>query len=497
MTPPAHQTTVGWITARSSGGQMSPMYETLIGTNPLTRAYEPMLATEWELSKDGMTFRFKLRKGVPFHTGKPFTARDVVSSWERMTGQDSVHSAVDFWRKLLKSKDDFEIVNDHEIVLRLTVPGLLIPYFSSFPQGNYIYSKDQWEATGGTTKGYLNNPTGTGPFRFKEFKEGQYILFEALDNHWRKVPEFKELQIFYVPEAATRLAQLLAKEVAISEVDRALRSKVTEAGMKVESATLPGLSAHIFFGGTQLPPKRVEGPLSNKLVRQALNLAFDRKKIQETIFTGDGELAMVSVAHSQDEAFNPQWKLYPYDPQKAKELLAQAGYPNGFSMELWTTRFPGAPELPDVAEAAATMWKQIGVNVKIVDSEFAVLRSKYTTSAWTGTQGWTMRISADPSFRLIDGLHTSPGVGAGVVHAFEDPFIDESWKKYLKSIDLVERRQLLQQMANFIYDNYASVPILWLSGLAGIDPKVVAEYKCDFEIMGPTRCHEYTKAVRK
>jgi len=346
FTPPAQQTTVGWISARSSGGQMSPMYETLIGTDQITRAPYPMLATEWELSKDAKTFRFKLRKGVPFHTGKEFTAKDVVSSWERMTGPDSIHSAIDAWKKFVKSKDDFEIVNDQEIVLHLGIPGILVPYFSSFPQGNYMYSKDQWEATGGTLKGYFDKPTGTGPFRFREFKEGQYILFEALDKHWRKVPDFKELQIFYVPEASTRLAMLLAGEAHISEVDRSLKPEILKRGMKVEAATLPGLSTQIIFGGNHLPDKRVEGPLSNKLVRQALNLAFDGKKVQATIFAGDGDPMFLMGVHQKDEAFNPAWKLPTYDPKKAKELLAQAGYPNGFELELWVARYPGRQNYP-------------------------------------------------------------------------------------------------------------------------------------------------------
>jgi ABC-type transport system substrate-binding protein len=456
-----------------------------------------MLATEWELSKDAKTFRFKLRKGVPFHTGKEFTAKDVVSSYERMTGPDSVHSAIDAWKKFLKTKDDFEIVNDHEIVLHLGIPGILVPYFSMFPQGNYMYSKDQWEATGGTLRGYFDKPTGTGPFRFREFKEGQHILFEAVDKHWRKVPDFKELQIFYVPEASTRLAMLLAGEAHISEVDRSLKPEILKRGMKVEAGTLPGISTQIIFGGNHLPDKRVEGPLSNKLVRQALNLAFDGKKVHETIFAGDGEPMFLMGVHHKDEAFNPAWKLPVYDPAKAKALLAQAGYPNGFDLELWVARYPGAPELPEVGEAAATMWHDIGVRTKIVDSEFGKIRERYRGRSWTGSQAYTFRGSADPSFRLIDAFYTSPGVGAGVLYVYEDPFLDGRWKKFLNSIDLAERGQILREMGDFIYDATPSIPLLWMSGLAGINPAVVVDYKCDFEIMGPTRCHEYTKAVRK
>ncbi len=496
-TAPAHQTTVAWLGPRSNSGQFASMYEALISNNELTNALEPMLATGWELSKDGMSVRFKLRRGVPFHTGKEFTAKDVVFSWERVTGQDSVHSSVGNWKAFIKSKADFEIVNDYEIIYHTAIPGLLVPYYSTHIQAFLMYSKDQWDSVGGTTKAYADKPTGTGPFRFKELKEGQHILFEAVDNHWRKAPEFNELQILYVPEAATRLAQLLAGEVQIAEIDRSLKKEILSRGMKVEPGTLPGLQVGILFGGNQGPDRRVPGPLSNKLVRQALNLATDRKLIQETIFGGDGVLVPVWHYLPHDEATNPAWKLYPYDSAKAKEAMVQAGYPNGFTMDLWTTRFPGAPEMPELAEALATMWKPIGVNVKIVDSEFAVIRSRYQASKMTATDAWTMRSSAEPSFRGVDFWFTSPGVGGGGGWAFEDPFVNERWTKFVNSIDPAQRRQLQTDIGQYLYDNYASIPILGLSGLAGINPKLIVEYKCNTEALGPTRCHEYTKAVRK
>jgi ABC-type transport system substrate-binding protein len=398
---------------------------------------------------------------------------------------------------MIKSKKDFEIVDDYEIVYHFTTPGFEAPFFSSESKGGHIYSKDQWDATGGTTKGYADNPTGTGPFRFTEFREGQYILFEALDRHWRKVPDFKELQIFYVQESATRLAQLLAEEVHISEIDRALKAEVLTQGMKVEPSTLPGIQVGIFFGGNHLPDKKVEGPLSNPLVRQALNLAFDRKQIQETIFGGEGQLQEHVSVHPTDEVFDPAWKVYPYDPAKAKELMIQAGYPNGFSIELWTAVYPGAPELPVVAEATATMWKQLGVNVKIVESEFGKIRDIYRSRSFTGTQAFTFRGGFNPAFQQLQAHHVSPAVAGGPLHTYEDPFLDAHFRKFLDSKNIGERNQLLREMADFTYKNYANVPLLWLSGLAGINPKVVVEYKCSTGAYGPVRCHEYTQAVRR
>ena len=143
------------------------------------------------------------------------------------------------------------------------------------------------------------------------------------------------------------------------------------------------------------------------------------------------------------------------------------------------------------------MWKQIGVDVKIVDSEFSKLRERYRGRSWTGNQAWTQRAAGDPAFWNFDAFFTSPGVGGGVVFAFNDPFIDERWKQFVGSIDPLVRQRALQDIGDFVYNNYATVPLLWLGGLAGIDPKVVAEYKCDTEGSGPAKCHEYTKAVRK
>ena len=186
-TPPAEQLTMQYLGALSSGGFLQPMYEYLVWTDRFTAELKPeMLASQWEMAPDGKAWRFKLRKGIPFHSGTQFTARDVVFSWELMASKEARGTNSGRWRGLVKSKDAFEIVNDHEMVFNLARPEVELPFFLSDIQDFQIASKEYWDKVG--ADGYRKSPVGTGPFKFKEFKEGQYILYERVENHWRKTP---------------------------------------------------------------------------------------------------------------------------------------------------------------------------------------------------------------------------------------------------------------------------------------------------------------------
>ena len=214
MVPPGHQVTMMYRTFQSSTGPQKAMYEHLIYKDRYSGEFtNEQLATEWSLTPDGTTWSAKLRQGIPFHstdswTGTEFTAKDVIQTVQTLARDDSLASA-SIWRDLGVADSNFEIANDHEITWNLDKPEPLIDFWMAEEWVAGIISKDYWDDRG--PDGYHDHPIGTGPFQFVEIVIDSHILHERVEDHWRKTPEFHELQFFYVKEDSTRLAMLLSQ----------------------------------------------------------------------------------------------------------------------------------------------------------------------------------------------------------------------------------------------------------------------------------------------
>ena len=172
-----------------------------------------MLATGWEVSSDLKDWTFDLRKGVQWHRGfGEVTTADVVHSIERHTREESISADAKFWRESVI--DNIEVVDDYQIVYHLPQPKLDIPEISITHRHTWILNKAHFDVEG--QEGIESNPVGTGPYQFVERVGGAYVLYERVPyQHWRKTPDFPELQIFFVKEQSTRLAMLLAGEADI------------------------------------------------------------------------------------------------------------------------------------------------------------------------------------------------------------------------------------------------------------------------------------------
>ncbi|HEY4201432.1 MAG TPA: ABC transporter substrate-binding protein [Devosiaceae bacterium] len=487
VTPPATQATLGFMTETEGSGPLQPMYEFLTMSDRFTGAIGPNLASEWQSSADAKQWHLKLRPDVTFHNGKPFTAQDVVKSWELLTLEDSRATTASYFRKLIASADSFEIVNDHEIVFHLERAEPELPYYLSQAQGFIIYSKDYWDSVG--RDGYAANPIGTGPFKFVEFRVDQYILYNRVENHWRQTPEFAELQIMYMPEDATRLAALLAGEVHIAEISRSLQNQAVARGKQIVTSTRPAASISARFGGNYLNPKGEPGPLANKLVRQAMNLAVNRDEINQQIFGGRGTPAAVEGFQSTDPEFDPAWTPYPFDPDQAKALLTQAGYANGFSFDMTVVTPTGFPELPTVVEAMGIYFTNIGLSPNLVQMEFADQNNRQRAADFYNTL-YSGRNSVRPLFRAMEYFSSK-----GIYHFFEDPYLEQRVDSFAKSLDPKERSGLIKEVGDFLYKNYADISLLNLYAEIAVDPTVVAEYKADIGAFGASIGHEYTKAA--
>ncbi|MFN0073083.1 MAG: ABC transporter substrate-binding protein, partial [Chloroflexota bacterium] len=208
---------------------MRPMYEYLIGLDPETGKAIPQLATEWALEPDNLSFRFKLRRGVPFHGGHgEFTAKDVVFTWQDVIKPDTFASNAPYWRGVLK---DVEIVNDYEVIFRLTRPdGTFLDLISESESGFEIRSKAHADVAGDPSM--QDKPlAGTGPYQFKERSQAQYLRYEKVPyQHWRATPDFPEFEFRFRTESSTRFAALQAGEVQLASLPEDLLQQAEGRG---------------------------------------------------------------------------------------------------------------------------------------------------------------------------------------------------------------------------------------------------------------------------
>ena len=261
VAPLGWDTNFTWLQSRSGMLDKRPALEYLVGIDRNTGAYIPELAEKWEMSPDGKDWKITLRKGVQFHENwGPFTAKDVRHAVFLITQPESIQTDGGLWRGFMgitkndsgaeaakKVEQGVEIVDDHTVIFHLKQAA---PEFVENISANadlVMESKARWDAGGKEL--YGQKVVGTGPFEFVERKVGSYVLYKRVENHWRKTPEVKELEFRWVPEGVTRLATLMAEEVHISDVDRALQRDAVAKGMKVIPSKLHSMQHHWSLGG--------------------------------------------------------------------------------------------------------------------------------------------------------------------------------------------------------------------------------------------------------
>jgi peptide/nickel transport system substrate-binding protein len=484
-----------WTIARPEHLQYDPFLETLLDVDPKTGEYIPGLAEKWQASPDQKEWTFFLRKGVQFHYGfGEFTAKDVVHSHSLMLRPDATATLVGIWQAV----EEVKVVNDHQVVLRMKRPMSLIPYAASRAGDFRMVSKEQWDKEG--LEGFEKRPAGTGSYRYVGRQTGVSVTYERVDNHWGEKPDFKELEIRLVPEETTRFAMLMSGEAHIVDLSRELQKDAVSKGMKIVSSSQPVDWMTVYFGGQYYMPgdpkfeKNV--PWTNKKVRQALNMAVNRAEILATIFAGKGTLAYVSGWLPISEGWNPEWEKrfeqqYGYNPAKAKALLKEAGYPNGFKMKFLAFVNPGESEGPQVADAMGIYFKDVGIDAEIEVIDWARIRDMFRNKtiqcciwpniiSWRPVEDW-MRIA-----------YYSKGTG----HIFEDEFIEKNYLALTQTVNPEERQRLARAVGDHVYDEFADIPLIWFYNEVAVNPKVVADWQYPGIGAGRSTHFQTLKAVK-
>ena len=314
----------------------------------------PSLAESWTVSPDGLTYEFVVRSGVKFHNGDPVTADDVKFSFERYKGGGA---------KLLKDRvKEVQVVDARRVRFQLKEawPDFMTFYGTTATGAGWVVPRKYVEKVG--EEGFKKAPIGAGPYRFVSVSPGIELVLEAFEGYWRKAPSVKRLILKSVPDETTRAAALKRGEVDIAYF---LNGPVAEDVRRTPGLRLMAVRTNAVFFldfAEQWDPK---SPWHEQRLRLAASLAIDRKAINEAEALGSSGLTGNIVPRHMEFALpiDP----HPYDPKRAKQLLAEAGYPNGFDGGDLT---PNPPYF-SMAEAVSTNLGAVGIRTRVRTMERA------------------------------------------------------------------------------------------------------------------------------
>jgi peptide/nickel transport system substrate-binding protein len=413
--------------------------------------YTPSLAESFTQSKDGLTYEFVIRKGARFHNGEPVTAADVKFSFERYKG-----SGV----KILKERvREVQVVDPGRVRFHLKEPwpDFMAFYGTTATGAAWIVPRAYVEKVG--EDGFKKAPIGAGPYRFVSFNPGVELVMEAFEGYWRKVPNVKRLVLRSMPEETTRAAALKNGEVDIAYL---LTGPVAEdvrrsPGLKLVSRAV---APSVFW--LDLPDQwDPKSPWHDRRVRQAASLAIDRQALNqaETLGFSKPTGSLIPGALEFSKFFEPD----PYDPAKARQLLAEAGHPNGFDAG---DLYPWPPYF-SMGEALAGYLQAVGIRTKVRTMERAALTTAWRERKLKNVIVGITGAGSNASTRLEAYVSKGGAYTSGVIPEVEDLF-----QRQVRELDVKKREALLHQIQQILHDRVTHIPIYELAFIWGVGPRV-------------------------
>jgi peptide/nickel transport system substrate-binding protein len=463
----------------------APLYDALVGFDIEEGGIGPGVAERWEISEDGTSWTFYLREGLQFHNGEALTAEDVKFSIERIMSDESITAQASAFRRIIK---DIEVVDD--LTVRFKTDGIQVYFPTLFSRAIFhdgtIMPKDYFEEVG--ADGFRQNPVGSGPWKFVRSVPGDFVEFEAVEHdHWRGKPKFKRLIIMQVPEQSTRMAMVRSGEAAIASITPEAIGEVRSAGLKLVSVPATAQAVYQFWG--MYRDEVADSPLNDARVREALSLAIDRQAIIEHIMEGEARMPLpfATFGYSLDMDVD-RWRQWSeealrYDPERAKELLAEAGHGDGFTLSFANTYLPGTPWMVDVGLVIADFWQQVGVNVELENYEWGAFRTMTLgdQSQLVGRASM-FRTAGRPIATTRYHVSYHPEGTQHLIGVPED--CDEVCQEYVKLNEAVEverddakRAELTDRMIELTNDTWMVVPILEAMGYWAINPELVGAFE--------------------
>ncbi|MDX1654737.1 MAG: ABC transporter substrate-binding protein, partial [Candidatus Competibacteraceae bacterium] len=378
------------------------VYDRLVMFQRGTTDIVPGLAESWEVSEDGTEYTFNLRKGVQFQDTRWFTptrefnADDVLYSFGRMWNEDhpwhEVGGSYEYFNSMGMGDliESIEKVDDYTIRFKLTRPEA--PFIANMAMDfASILSKEYADQLMEQGKPEMMNqqPVGTGPFKMVNYQKDAVIRYQAHPEYWQGTAPIDNLVFSITPDASVRYAKLKAGECHVMPYPNPADLEQMRQDEDIKLLEKEGLNVGYLGFNTE------KEPFDNQQVRQALNLAIDKQAIIDAVFQGAGKVAKNPLPPTI-WSYNEHIKDYPYDPEKARQLLKEAGYGDGFKTDIWAmpVQRPYNPNARRMAEMIQADWKNVGVDAEVVSYEWGeyLKRTKEgehetVLLGWTGDNG--------------------------------------------------------------------------------------------------------------
>jgi peptide/nickel transport system substrate-binding protein len=408
------------------------------------------LAESWTASKDGLSYDFIIRKGVKFHNGDPVTAEDVKFTFERYKGASA---------KLLKDKvKEIQTVapNHVRFVLKEPWPDFMAFYGTSATGAAWIVPKKYIEKVG--EDGFRKAPIGAGPYKVVSINPGIELKLEAFADYWRKKPAVKYLIMKSIPDESTRAAAVKTGEVDLAYLfgGPIAQDLKRTPGITIKAPLLYGMYWLDFLD--QWDPK---SPWHDRRVRLAASLAIDRNAINQAEMLGLGKATGAFVPPQFDFALPVEPP--PFDPKRAKQLLAEAGYPSGFEGGDLTP----LPPYTSLAEEVGNFLGEIGIRVSVRNMERATFLTNWHDKKLKGLLIGATGAGGNAAARL------EPFLTKGGLYAYGSlPEVDDLFQRQAKELDRKTREGLLHQMQKVVTDQVLVAPIFQQGFLCGVGPRI-------------------------
>lgn len=440
---------------------LNHFYDPLIGRTPDGDTI-PGLLTSWEpVNEEQTKWRLTLREGVTFHNGEPWTAEVLKFNFQRLKTNESVTI-----QQYVNGVDDEEVVDDHTLDISISVPMSLLE--SGFIQVSIVpmqYLEEMGDAE------LAANPVGTGPYRFVEWLKDEHIRLEAYEDYWGGLPSVRKGLIRTIPEAPSRVAALVSgevdviREVSVYDIERIEQNDSTQV------ATRPGARVWNLkmdtARATDSPGIEGDNPFVIREVREAVYRAINVEELVNSIFLGNGDPAG-QLSAPFIFGHNPDIDRLSYDPERSKQLLAEAGFEDGF-----TVRFDVDANQAIVGEAIAGYLSDVGITAELnalTTSVYRDLTTSFDTSFTLGGWGGTMvKSTFDANIHSVD---PELGYGRANYGQYSNPELDEMIVEANQTFDRDEQEQIFQELQKLSMEDVAVVPLYFEAVIVGASAKL-------------------------